>query len=289
MHDPGLLRIGELSRRSGVSPELLRAWERRYRLLRPTRSQGGLRLYSPDDLERVRLMQHHLARGLAAAEAAALATEQPRAAPNAVTALADAKDELADAFASFDEARAHAVLDSLLATATIDSVLAVVVIPYLHELGGRWERGDASVAEEHFASAVLRGRLLGLARGWGRALGPSIVLACAPGEQHDLALIAFGLALRARGWRVVYLGADTPLTSVADAAHASDAVFAVVSAVTAKRFRPHRDELRELARGARLCLAGAGTAGAALDFDVEILSGDPVGEAERVTSLLEKR
>ena len=289
MSDPGLVRIGELSRRSGISPELLRAWERRYRLLRPTRSQGGLRLYSPDDLERVRLMQHHLARGLAAAEAAALATEQPHAAPDAETPIADAKDELADAFASFDEARAHAVLDSLLATATIDSVLALVVIPYLHELGERWERGDASVAEEHFASAMLRGRLLGLARGWGRALGPSVVLACAPGEQHDLALIAFGLALRARGWRVVYLGADTPFASVADAAKASDAVFAVISAVTAKRIRAHRDELRELASRTRLCLGGAGAAGLALDFDAEILSGDPVREAERLTALQEKR
>src|SRR5437764_6704069 len=74
--EPGRLRIGELSRRSGVSPELLRAWERRYRLLRPMRSAGGLRLYSADDLERVRTMQHHLGQGLAAAEAAALASEQ---------------------------------------------------------------------------------------------------------------------------------------------------------------------------------------------------------------------
>ena len=289
MHDPGLLRIGELSRRSGVSPELLRAWERRYRLLHPTRSKGGLRLYSLEDLERVRLMQHHLARGLAAAEAAALATEQPPAAFGAETPLADAKDELADALAAFDEPRAHAMLDSLLATATIDTVLATVVMPYLHELGERWERGDASVAQEHFASAVLRGRLLGLGRGWGRGLGPRIVLACAPGEQHDLGLIAFGLALRARGWRVVYLGADTPLTSVADAAHASDAVFAVVSAVTPKAFRAHLDELRALARKQRLCLGGAGAAEAELDLDAEILSGDPVEEADRLTSHLETR
>jgi DNA-binding transcriptional MerR regulator len=289
VHDSGLLRIGELSRRSGVSPELLRAWERRYRLLRPARSQGGLRLYSLEDLERVRLMQQHLARGLAAAEAAALATEQPPGASGAETLLADAKDELADALGAFDEARAHAVLDSLLASATIDTVLGTVVLPYLHELGERWERGDASVAQEHFASAVLRGRLLGLARGWGRGLGPRIVLACAPGEQHDLGLIAFGLALRGRGWRIVYLGADTPLTSVADAAHASDAVFAVVSAVTPKRFSAYRDELRELAGRTRLCLAGAGAADAALDFDVEILNGEPIGEAERMTSLMETR
>ena len=289
MHDSGLLRIGELSRRSGVSPELLRAWERRYRLLRPTRSPGGLRLYSHDDLERVRLMQHHLTRGLAAAEAAALASEQPSAPSGADTPLAGGKDELADALAAFDEPRAHAVLDSLLATATIDAVLGTVVMPYLHELGERWQRGDASVAEEHFASAVLRGRLLGLARGWGRGVGPRVVLACAPGEQHDLGLIAFGLALRARGWRVVYLGADTPLTSVADAAHASDAVFAVISAVTPKPFRAHREELRTFARRQRLCLGGAGAAEARLDLDAEILSGDPLEEADRVTSLLETR
>lgn len=284
----GLLRIGELSRRSGVSPELLRAWERRYELLRPARSGGGLRLYSLEDLERVRLMQRHLARGLAAAEAAALASEQP-AASGPETVLAAAKDELTDAFAAFDEPRAHAVLDSMLATATIDTVLATVVIPYLHELGERWERGEASVAQEHFASAVLRGRLLGLARGWGRGHGSPIVLACAPGEQHDLGLIAFGLALRGRGWRVVYLGADTPLTSVADAARASGAVLAVVSAVTPERFREHRDELRALAREERLGLGGAGVVEAAPDLDAEILSGDPVEEAERMTVLLETR
>jgi DNA-binding transcriptional MerR regulator len=288
MHGLGLLRIGELSRRSGVSPELLRAWERRYGLLRPARSQGGLRLYSLEDLERVRLMQHHLARGLAAAEAAALASDPP-VSSGAGTLLAEAKDELADALGAFDEPSAHAVLDSLLATATIDAALATVVLPYLAELGERWERGEASVAEEHFASAVLRGRLLGLARGWGRGLGPRIVLACAPGEQHDLGLISFGLALRARGWRVVYLGADTPLTSVADAADGSDAVFAVVSAVTPERFCSHGDELRELGRRRPLCLGGAGAVEAALDLDAEILSGDPVDEADRVTAHLERR
>ena len=288
MHDTGLLRIGELSRRSGVSPELLRAWERRYQLLHPSRSQGGLRLYSLEDLERVRLMQQHLSRGLAAAEAAALATERP--APSGdETALAGAKDDLAEALGGLDEPRAHAVLDSLLATATIDTVLTTVVMPYLHELGERWERGDASIAQEHFASAVLRGRMLGLARGWGRGLGPRIVLACAPGEQHDLGLIAFGLALRGRGWRVVYLGADTPLASVADAAHASDAVFAVVSAVTPEPFQAHRAELRKLARTYRLCLAGAGAAEAAVDIRAEILSGGPVEEAERLTALMEPR
>src|SRR3954454_23449925 len=97
------LRIGELSRRSGVSPELLRAWERRYDLLQPERSEGGLRLYSEGDLERVRSMPRHIAAGVAAREAAALATQPPAAAP--VTAL-DSHGALADlsgTLEAFDE------------------------------------------------------------------------------------------------------------------------------------------------------------------------------------------
>src|SRR3954451_9454012 len=73
MADDGVLRIGELSKRAGVSPQLLRAWEHRYGLLQPERSSGGLRLYSAADVERVQLMRRHLADGLAAAQAAALA------------------------------------------------------------------------------------------------------------------------------------------------------------------------------------------------------------------------
>jgi MerR family transcriptional regulator, light-induced transcriptional regulator len=288
MHDPGLVRIGELSRRSGVSPELLRAWERRYRLLRPTRSQGGLRLYSPDDLERVRLMQHHLARGLAAAEAAALATEQPRAAPNAETALADAKDELADAFASFDEARAHALLDSLLATATIDSVLAVVVIPFLHELGERWERGEASVAQEHFASTVIRGRLLGLARGWGAGSGPLALLACPPGEEHDLGLLTLGVVLHARGWRVAYLGPDTPMETLAQAAKNMRADWVVLAALSAKRFRAVEHEIADLSGEHRVALAGSGaSADLAQKSGALFLPGGPVDEAKRLAGTIQ--
>src|SRR6478735_11397390 len=162
----GLLRIGEVSRRSGVSPELLRAWERRYGLLQPTRSAGGLRLYSPDDLARVQAMQQHLADGYAAAEAAALATDTTRHGDEEI-AIPAAKDELAAALTNFDDGAAHAVLAALLARLSIDALLRDVIVPYLHELGERWETGEVSIAQEHFASTLLRGRLLGLARGWG--------------------------------------------------------------------------------------------------------------------------
>jgi MerR family transcriptional regulator, light-induced transcriptional regulator len=282
MAEAGALRIGELSRRSGVSPELLRAWERRYGLLQPSRSAGGLRLYSPDDLARVEAMQRHLGDGLAAAEAAELAA---RTAQRDEPAPAAGKDELAAALQSFDEGAAHSLFDSLLARVSIDTVLRDVVVPYLHELGERWERGEVSIAQEHFASTLLRGRLLGLARGWSQGIGPTAVLACAPGEQHDLGLLAFGIALRARGWRIVYLGTDTPIASVTDAVRTCKADLAVVSAVNPRAFRRCAEELEELARLTRLCLGGAGASKAQLGTDILILTSDPVTEAEQLTRL----
>jgi MerR family transcriptional regulator, light-induced transcriptional regulator len=281
---PGLLRIGELSRRSGVSPELLRAWERRYGLLHPTRTPGGLRLYSEADLARVEAMQHNLTQGLAAAEAAALARqsapiEEPHPAPAATRAALD------EALSAFDEAGAERVLDTLFAGASLDHALAEVVIPYLHELGERWERGDVSVAQEHFASNLIRSRLLGLARGWGRGLGPRALLACAPGEQHDLGLIAFGLALRARGWRIAYLGTDTPANTLLEAARAVDPVVVVISAVTGAPLRRHADALGAVAAEYFLAVGGAGASRARLDDGVLVLTGDPVTEADRLTAL----
>jgi MerR family transcriptional regulator, light-induced transcriptional regulator len=225
-------------------------------------------------------MRRHLNDGLAAAEAAELAT---RLAPREEGAPAEAKNELATALASFDEGATHSVFDSLLARVSIDTLLRDVVVPYLHELGDGWERGEISIAQEHFASTLLRGRLLGLARGWSQGIGPTAVLACAPGEQHDLGLLAFGIALRARGWRIVYLGPDTPVASVTDAVRTFEADVAIVSAVNPRSFRRCANELEDLARLTRLCLGGAGASKTQLEADVLRLTGDPVDEAERLT------
>ncbi len=280
----GSLRIGELSRRSGVSPELLRAWERRYGLLRPMRSAGGLRLYSGEDVERVNAMRRHLDDGLAAAEAAALALRAGAAADAAPQTPAfdpaRTRAELGAALDAFDEAEAQAVLDRSLAAATLDALLAEVVLPYLHELGERWQRAEVSVAQEHFASGVLRGRLLSLARGWGLGSGPVAVLACLPGEHHDLGLIAFGLALRARGWRVVYLGPDTPIDTAGSAADGFPAPLVVLQSVDGDRLRRALRALRSLAARHRVALGGAAVAaGVRVPAGVRVLTGDPVSEA----------
>jgi MerR family transcriptional regulator, light-induced transcriptional regulator len=285
----GPFRIGELSRRSGVSPELLRAWERRYGLLRPTRSPGGLRLYSAQDLGRVRSMRGHLANGLAAAEAAAAASRSDPRPWGEAPALEpeSAQTELRQALDSFDEPRVHSLLDRLLAAATVDTVLRDVVFPYLHELGDRWERGDASIAQEHFASGVLRGRLLGLSRGWGVGLGPLAVLACLPGERHDLGLIAFGLALNTRGWRIANLGSDTPIATIEAAVGSLRPRLVVVTAVTADRVRPHLSELDALGDRQPVALGGAAAEEENLETSrLLVLRGDPITGADRVTSLV---
>jgi MerR family transcriptional regulator, light-induced transcriptional regulator len=282
-----LIRIGELSKRAGVSPESLRAWERRYGLLHPTRSSGGLRLYSLDDLERVRKMSAHLASGLAAAEAAglALASAHEDVRGGALDPVL-VRAELAAAVERFDEAAAQAILDRVVAALSVDALITDVVIPYLRELGDRWESGEASVANEHFASGLVRGRLLGLARGWGFGVGPVALLACLPGELHDLGLIAFGLALRARGWRIVFLGADTPTETIETAAASIDPDLIVLSAVSRERLRPSVARLRALAARHTIAVGGAGgRSPEARRLGALELTEDPVREADRVTSL----
>jgi DNA-binding transcriptional MerR regulator len=278
-----LLRIGALSRRVGVSPELLRAWETRYGLLRPRRSAGGFRLYSPEDERRVRAMRRYLAAGVAAAEAARLALAPTEALPETGRQEASRlRDELTRALDRLDEPASHAAFDRLLGALSLETLLREVVVPYLAELGERWERGDATVAQEHFASNLLRGRLLGLARGWGQGTGPAAVLSCAPGELHDLPLIAFGLVLASRGWRITYLGPDTPTSAIEDSLEHIEPRLVVVTAVSEALLLDVRSELAELARRTLVALAGRGaTTTVAVATGTVLLTGDPVTAAER--------
>src|SRR6201987_3711820 len=234
---PPVLRIGELSRRLGVSDHVLRAWEARYGLLQPVRSAGGFRLHAEADEPRVPRMQAPLADALSAAEAARAVLGQDSRAdgraggtgrvPAAASELSGALRQALDAF---DEPAAQAALDRLVSDLSVTTVLRDVVLPYLTGLGERWESGTASVAQEHFASNVIRGRLAGLARGWGDGHGPRALLAPPPGELHDLALMVFGIALNRNGWRIDYLGMNTPveeLTRTVDARHPDLVVLAV--------------------------------------------------------------
>ena len=286
-----VLRIGELSRRLGVSDHVLRAWESRYGLLQPVRSAGGFRLYSAADEWRIRRMQAHLADGLSAAEAAravlredspAGADLSPAAEPQlAAPAASELSAALRQALDTFDEPAAQAVLDRLMSGLSLPTVLRDFVVPYLTELGERWERGAASVAQEHFASNILRGRLAGLARGWGSGHGPRAVLACPPGELHDLALMVFGIMLNRNGWRIDYLGMSTPVEELERTADETHPDLIVLAATLPETLEPLTPELTALARRAPLTLAGAGaTPQIAGAIGARLLTGDPVTEAQ---------
>jgi DNA-binding transcriptional MerR regulator len=185
-----LVQIGDLARRVGVRVDTLRAWERRYGLLDPHRSTGGFRLYSRDDEATVRVMISEIDRGYPPAQAAKLALARAgsrdnhgddRAAPPEMsttesladlTHLAAIRSELYRALLGFDGGRAHHLLDELFAEFTLNAVLRDVLLPCLQQIGTGWAAGDVSIAEEHFASQLIRDRLLGLARDWDQGRGP---------------------------------------------------------------------------------------------------------------------
>ena len=280
----GYFRIGQLAKRTGVSPELLRAWEQRYGLLEPTRTAGGFRLYSAADQARVQRMQSLVSGGLAAAQAARLILSDGEPAPRTVSASATILDEesanLTASLDRLDEQAANTALDGLFSAYTVEMVLQDVVLPYLHRLGERWEAGEISVAQEHFASNLLRGRLMGLAQGWGQGHGPGAVLACLPGEHHELGLLVFGVALRRRGWRITYLGTDSPIGAVADTARSVLPAVVVLLGVHPDNFLDHAREIKKLAKQVQVMIAGSGaTPEVARHTRTHLLDQDPVSAA----------
>ena len=283
---PGFLRIGELAKRTGVSPELLRAWEQRYGLLEPARTAGGFRLYSAADEARVQRMQRLVSGGLAAAQAAHLILSRepvPGTASASATILEDAAGNLVASLDRLDEQAANTALDRLFAAYTVETVLRVVLIPYLHRLGERWETGEISVAQEHFASNLLRGRLLGLAQGWGQGQGPGAILACLPGEHHELGLLVFGVALRRRGWRITYLGTNSPIDAVADTARSLRPAVVVLLSINPDNFLDHAQQIEQLANQVPVVIAGPGaTVAAARQTQTRLVDQDPVSAAETI-------
>jgi len=280
-------RIGEFARRVGVTPELLRAWEQRYGLLQPVRTPGGFRLYGEEDAERVARMRQALDEGLSAAEAARVALE---AAGSPDRLIEDARARLMSAIEYYDEAALQAVLDDGLAAFGLEAFVRDLILPALSAVGRGWEQGRVEISQEHFASNLIRGRLLSLARLWGRGLGPIALLACAPGEQHDISLLVFGLILRSHGWRIVFLGADTPLSTLQQTARTTGPAVIVLVTFDAALVQAEGAPLRRLARIAPLFLSGPGaSADLTRQLRVRRLDGDLIEAAHYLAKMTNGR
>jgi DNA-binding transcriptional MerR regulator len=279
------IRIGELSRRTGVGVDTLRAWERRYGALGPTRSEGGFRLYGPDDEARVRRISELIASGLSAAQAAASAQAAPGGPAGSGSFGSDEANRLVEAMVRVDEPAAHAVLDQAFATLTFESAAALVVLPALREIGARCDRGEMSIADEHFASNLIKARLLSLSRGWGAAGAKHAILACPPDELHDLGLIVFGLVLRGLGWRITYLGGNTPTETIGQAAATLHPDAIVISSMEPIRIERETAHLKRLAGSQQVVLAGPDDVTALADeIGARSLSSGPIEGARALAA-----
>jgi MerR family transcriptional regulator, light-induced transcriptional regulator len=202
------LNIAALAQRTGIPPDTLRKWEQRYRILQPARTAGGQRRYSERDVARVQWLRDRLAQGYRISEAARLlgtiGVEPARAAGDHLRGILDAVE--AD-----EPAEIGIRLDQAFALLELQEALTSVLEPLLREVGERWEQGALTVASEHLVSEAVRARLGHLLADAGGGVHGTAVLACAPGERHELGLMMTGIALRRDGWKVVYLGSDTPL------------------------------------------------------------------------------
>ena len=268
------MRIGTLAQRVGVAPDTLRAWERRYGVPTPARTEGGYRLYSAGDEARIRLMLDHMRAGLAPAQAAEMARADFRPLPEPAVAATpgavEVREQLLSACLAFDAVAAHRCIDSALQHLSLRDAMVDVLLWTLRAVGDRWAAGTGTIAEEHFTSAVVRERLLALGRHWDAGSGPRAMLACPAGERHDTALVAAGVWLNHLGWRITFLGPDLPASTIAEAVVSVSPDIVVLSLTT-----PQRDQFVVPPLGVPTFLVGPAAAGVQAE-GASVLGGGPL-------------
>ena len=256
-----------VTRRTGLSPDLLRAWERRYEVVTPSRSEGGRRLYSDTDIERLRLLYRATLAGRSIGQVAELPTEalaalvrQDAAADAELTARgspardgdapAAAADYLADAVRAIERLDATA-LEATLRRATIAlasiTLLDGLVVPLLEDVGAHWREGTLRPVHEHLASMMVRRVLDGVVEGASPPLATaSVVVATPSGQMHELGALLVAASAATEGWRVTYLGPDLPAEDIAECAVRTRARAVALSVVYPTGDPAVGDELRRL-------------------------------------------
>ena len=272
--DAAVYNIKAVSRLTGVAADTLRRWESRYNILSPQRSTGGYRMYSQRDVDTIRWLKARVEEGLTISRACDLLrtrqdtglsgdgepgalvapSERATSPGGGVRALPVLMDEMLTWLERLDEAQAGQLLTEALGLYTVEQVVEDLVYPLLVEVGERWMRGEWSVAQEHFASAFMRGRLTNLLHTSPYNAGGRLVLvACAPEELHEIGALIIALYLRRNGYRVVYLGQNVPLDSLVNTVRALRPAVVCCSASrsdTAANLRPLDGQLAEMSRQA---------------------------------------
>lgn len=217
---------------TGLKPDTLRAWERRYGLPQPQRTAGGHRLYSERDIEIIKWLIAHQEDGMSISRAVDLwrrlevdgqdplqTTEYttPRATATAVSlpegeAIAELRQAWITACLAFDREGAEQVLTQAFAVYPLEVVCFELLLEGLSEIGEGWYQGKIIVPQEHFASELAMRRLEALLTATPSPTRPDrILIGCPPEEEHVYSPLLLTLLLRRRGWEVLYLGANIPV------------------------------------------------------------------------------
>jgi DNA-binding transcriptional MerR regulator/methylmalonyl-CoA mutase cobalamin-binding subunit len=271
--------LGAVSRLTGLSPHVLRAWERRYQAVLPLRTPGGTRRYRESDVTRLRLLAAATAAGHPIGDIATLSEAELRGR----TSGPDEEPRpplrrILEAIERLDADETERLLGLQLAALGARDFVEAVAVPLLHEVGERWGKGKLCVASEHLASASIR-NLLGLALR--RRSQPSdsrpILFTTLAGERHELGALACAVIAVELGANAIYLGPDLPAGEVVAAAAATGAGVVSVStsgcAPARQREQAVRKLRRELPSEVALWLGGSGSDGLPLPDHVERVQG----------------
>jgi DNA-binding transcriptional MerR regulator len=212
--------IRTISNLTGVNAVTLRAWERRYGLIRPKRTPKGHRLYTEADLDRIKRVLDLLDQGIAISQAGQLLDQSPSLQTRGAEAgqpdvWQQYQTRMLNALEQFDEAALDSAYNDALSLYPVELVNSRLVAPLLRLLGQRWKTTSGGVAEEHFFSVYLRNKLGARIHHLNaRRKGQLLLVACLPGEQHEVGMLMFALAAVSHGYQVLVLGANLPLEQI---------------------------------------------------------------------------
>jgi DNA-binding transcriptional MerR regulator len=242
-------RVAAVERMTRIPASTLRSWERRYGWPRPLRAPSGQRLYSDQDLAVIRFLDRRRAVGMSLSRAAGLLEQAPAVEDHDPGRLLA---RLVAALRAFDEAGAEAAFAAAEALLGVEGV-AVGLVPVAIVAASADGHGpdDPPVEVEHFASNFLRRQTLRLLDRLPPAIGRPVLIGCGPDEQHELGALLLMVLLRARGYRVVYLGARVPGPAMERAAAALDPAGVVVSLTMPESLERALDWMGERRRWSR--------------------------------------
>lgn len=245
--------ISTVSKLTGVNSITLRAWERRYGLIEPIRSGSGHRLYTRNDIDLVHRVVALLEKGMRIGQVREELEAQgygPGSGPVEETGpwLAYQR-RMTAAIIRFDEDSLETAYNEALSLYPVDVVTRELLTPLLKELGQRWASGLGSIAEEHFFGFYLRNKLGARFHHRHRNnSGPRLLVACLPGELHEIGLLLFALAAHEHGYNLVLLGANMPIAEIAMAAGQARSDGIVLSGSMAPDAEVLNTQLAELVR-----------------------------------------